>query len=207
MTRFLRAAWGFLAAALVVLAAPACATSDAPRRQVAVAAQAAPAPYFSGPEFAVVGLYKDCQPVRVQPDGKHARCPIIVNGHQYYGVQHTYSLHLSDGTVLTVPAGMTTDLASVPKVFWSLLPPDGPYGKAAGVHDECFRTLGSFVWRWPSHPNAKPFIGLPPGHPPLTFDQCNDALRQGMVALQVPSWQRVVVFEAVQLFGRSSFGH
>lgn len=34
-----------------------------------------------------------------------------------------------------VPRGYLTDGASVPRVFWSLIPPWGPYGPAAIVHD------------------------------------------------------------------------
>jgi hypothetical protein len=34
-----------------------------------------------------------------------------------------------------VPKGFVTDLASIPRPFWSLLPPNGPYAQAAIVHD------------------------------------------------------------------------
>lgn len=37
--------------------------------------------------------------------------------------------------VLTVPTGTTTDLASVPRVFWALLPPHGAYETSAVLHD------------------------------------------------------------------------
>ena len=36
---------------------------------------------------------------------------------------------------VTVPTGFVTDLASIPKIFWSLLRPDGEYAYAAIVHD------------------------------------------------------------------------
>lgn len=39
------------------------------------------------------------------------------------------------GTAITVPIGFVTDFASVPRVFWSLLPPDGLYTYAAIIHD------------------------------------------------------------------------
>lgn len=38
-----------------------------------------------------------------------------------------------------VPTGFETDLASVPRVFWSLLPPMGDYGPAAIIHDFLYR--------------------------------------------------------------------
>ena len=36
---------------------------------------------------------------------------------------------------IEVPAGFITDLASVPRVFWAVLPPHGRYAKAAILHD------------------------------------------------------------------------
>jgi hypothetical protein len=36
---------------------------------------------------------------------------------------------------VTVPRGFVTDFASVPRLFWSLVPPDGAYAHAAVVHD------------------------------------------------------------------------
>jgi hypothetical protein len=42
--------------------------------------------------------------------------------------------------IIVIPPGMTTDLASVPRLFWSLMPPNGTYENAAVVHDElCVR--------------------------------------------------------------------
>lgn len=34
-----------------------------------------------------------------------------------------------------VPSGFVTDFASIPRIFWSLLPPDGLYAYAAIIHD------------------------------------------------------------------------
>ncbi len=36
---------------------------------------------------------------------------------------------------VTVPTGFVTDFASIPRVFWSLLPSDGEYAHAAVIHD------------------------------------------------------------------------
>ncbi len=36
---------------------------------------------------------------------------------------------------VNVPVGFLTDFASIPRVFWSLLPPDGTYTYAAVLHD------------------------------------------------------------------------
>ena len=40
----------------------------------------------------------------------------------------------NQGTI-TVPKGFATDFASIPRVFWSWLPPIGRYGVPAIVHD------------------------------------------------------------------------
>jgi hypothetical protein len=41
---------------------------------------------------------------------------------------------------VTVPAGFVTDFASIPRIFWSLLPPDGQYTYPAIVHDYLYWT-------------------------------------------------------------------
>jgi hypothetical protein len=43
--------------------------------------------------------------------------------------------YLSSRGPITVPAGFETDGASIPRVFWSILDPFGPYFKAAVIHD------------------------------------------------------------------------
>ncbi|MCS3689390.1 DUF1353 domain-containing protein [Bradyrhizobium elkanii] len=41
---------------------------------------------------------------------------------------------------IEVPKGFVTDLASIPRVFWSLLRPDGEYAHAAVIHDYLYWT-------------------------------------------------------------------
>ncbi len=43
------------------------------------------------------------------------------------------------GQIITVPAGATSDGASIPQQAWNLLPPFGPYWLAAVVHDSMYR--------------------------------------------------------------------
>src|SRR5690349_7637447 len=52
---------------------------------------------------------------------------------QYRTVGPTEYVGSSD--VITIPSDFPTDLASVPRVSWSLLPPDGVYERAAVLHD------------------------------------------------------------------------
>ncbi len=42
---------------------------------------------------------------------------------------------------ITVPTGTPTDLASVPRLFWALLPPHGAYERSAVLHDALCRRL------------------------------------------------------------------
>ena len=44
--------------------------------------------------------------------------------------------------VTVVPAGFVTDMASVPRGFWNLFPPTGPYAKAAVYHDYLYQLGG-----------------------------------------------------------------
>jgi hypothetical protein len=42
---------------------------------------------------------------------------------------------VSKGLHICVPKGFRTDLASVPRIFWSIIPPMGRYSQAAVIHD------------------------------------------------------------------------
>lgn len=57
-------------------------------------------------------------------------------GVDYYVVSEPLVYRRKSGQVITVPAGFRTDLASVPRLFWRVLPRDGgTYRAAAVVHD------------------------------------------------------------------------
>lgn len=45
------------------------------------------------------------------------------------------TVYVGSTDVIQIPDGFQTDLASVPRIFWSVLPPDGTYERAAVVHD------------------------------------------------------------------------
>jgi hypothetical protein len=42
------------------------------------------------------------------------------------------------GNTVEVPVGFMTDFASVPRLFWIVLPRWGKYGNAAVIHDYCY---------------------------------------------------------------------
>lgn len=45
-----------------------------------------------------------------------------------------------EGPTVSVPAGFVTDLTSIPRIFWTLLPTDGVYTFPAIVHDYLYWT-------------------------------------------------------------------
>lgn len=92
---------------------------------------------------------------------------------------------LSSNEIITVPAGFVTDFASVPRIFWSVLPPYGQYTGASVIHDWLYRTGGMN-----SH---------------YTRIQCDNIFLEGMVVLGVPKWKRNVMHWAVSKFGNSSW--
>jgi hypothetical protein len=55
----------------------------------------------------------------------------------------------NDDKPIIVPRGFVTDLASIPRPLWSWLPPDGPWAKAAVIHDFLYFTQGKGVLIFP----------------------------------------------------------
>lgn len=54
--------------------------------------------------------------------------------------------------IITIPKGFTTDLASVPRIFWSVYPPFGRYTSPAVLHDYLYSLvdsgLGSMTYKY-----------------------------------------------------------
>lgn len=86
---------------------------------------------------------------------------------------------------VSVPAGYLTDGASVPRLFWSLIPPWGKYGQAAIVHDIVCEYLSITK-------DGKPLS--------VTRAQCDDILLQAMKVLEVPWLTRHAIHKAVMLY-------
>lgn len=104
----------------------------------------------------------------------------LINGFEYY---------LEDDPDITVwiPPGFITDGASVPKVLNWILPPWGPYGQAAVLHDylldigQMRNRRGHFTYCKTRTEARKHFV---------------DAMR----ILQVPMWRRVLLGAGVWLW-------
>jgi len=155
---------------------------------VAIATAGAPSP-FAG-KFELVPLFAK------------GHVPVISNGHQLYAERNTISFRTAAGDTVTAFAGSTTDLASIPAAAWPMLPPDGPYAEATALHDPCYETSGTFDWKGPTgiihHGRTRAA--------PYSRAECDEILDDAMVALHVPAWKRIVVYEAVRFGGASGWG-
>ncbi|EBC2121920.1 DUF1353 domain-containing protein [Salmonella enterica] len=104
-------------------------------------------------------------------------------GHYNWRVHEPFAFYLSDdeSDVIEVPAGFVTDLATVPRIFWMLLPPDGKYAKAAIIHDYLY------------------------GNALRSKKEADLIFLDGMTVLGVPKWKSMVMYLAVRVFGRGSY--
>lgn len=86
------------------------------------------------------------------------------------------------GTIY-VPSGFVTDGASIPRIFWNILSPFGPYFKAAVVHDYLYSP-------WNSNFNRK---------------DSDQIFLEGMTLLGVSEVKRGLIFNAVRWLGWNRF--
>lgn len=106
--------------------------------------------------------------------------------------------------LITVPSGFTTDLASIPSIVWPLLPPDGPWLKAAVIHDFLYKTCGKGAWDY--QPYAFTRKDCTPDKPCYTRDEADRILDQAMEDRGVGSFKRGLIYTAVHLFGGHGWG-
>jgi hypothetical protein len=85
-----------------------------------------------------------------------------------------------DEVIYTVPAGFTTDFASIPAIVWPILPKWEKYGWAAVIHDWLY-------WRQDS-------AGV-------TRIEADQIFRRAMIVCQVPSWKVKSIYFAVRHLG------
>lgn len=74
--------------------------------------------------------------------------PSLRDGRSLWALTEPLAYWPSNGREpIIVPRGFVTDLASIPRPLWSWLPPDGPWAKAAVIHDFLYFTQGYGVWK------------------------------------------------------------
>lgn len=76
-----------------------------------------------------------------------------------------------------VPSGFVTDFASIPRVFYSLLRPDGEYAYAAVIHD--------YLYWFQDRPRR----------------ECDEVFKACMLDFKVGQTTAQVIFDAVRTFG------
>lgn len=136
--------------------------------------------------------------VLVLLDGKDR--PSIRSGRSLWGVQREIKYQVGDDPteIITVPAGFVTDLTSVPRLVWSFYPPDGPWVKAAVIHDFLYYTKGTGEW------HGRVGINRPT---PYTRKEADDILKEGMADRGIGSWEQGVIWTAVRAGGAGGWGH
>ena len=87
------------------------------------------------------------------------------------------------GAVLPVPAGFVTDFASIPRIFWSLVPPLGRYNRGAVLHDWLYRQAARG------------------GEPDLDRAAADRLLLEAMAESGVPWLTRWIIYLGVRLGG------
>jgi hypothetical protein len=94
--------------------------------------------------------------------------------------------------LITVPAGFVTDLASIPRLVWTFYPPDGPWVKAAIVHDFLYYTRGDGLWgKVRGLARTKPYSRA----------ESDSIFAEAMQDRGVRPWGRFVLWIAVRLGG------
>lgn len=90
--------------------------------------------------------------------------------------------------IVKVPKNFVTDFATVPKIFWSILPPNGTkknrYGKSAVLHDYCYDKDCKYNF---------------------TRKEADDLFLESMKAVGVSKIVRYTLYYCVRWFGKSHY--
>lgn len=93
--------------------------------------------------------------------------------------------------ITEIPAGFFTDFASVPRIFWPLIPPQGEAQPPSVVHDY-FYTV---------HPKSDE----------MTMEEerlfADNLFRDQLIERGISKWQVNIMYRMVRLFGKYRFEH
>ena len=139
--------------------------------------------------------------VLVLLDNKYT--PSVRNGRSLWALHDTLSYQPSNAShVITVPKGCVTDLTSIPRLFWTLLPPDGPWVKAAVIHDYLYATQGS--GQLPAGvPGSKQPVGIT--REPYSRAESDWILRDALANRGVDVLRRNLIWAAVRIGGHRAW--
>jgi hypothetical protein len=157
------------------------------------------------PELAVGRFTGELHLVLLQ-DKDH---PVVTSdGRSLWAIQKAITYRTHAGDIITIPPGMQTDLASIPRQLWSFLPPDGPWVQIAVFHDLLYKTKGNGVWLF--HDKD----GKPVGEPRPTQSrrtcysrkEADELLRDGMADLGISGWRQWAIYNGVRIGGGAGWG-
>lgn len=100
--------------------------------------------------------------------------------------------HIDGDYCVKIHRGFETDFASIPRVFWRILPPWDRYGKAAIVHDALYSN-NIILHRTFDCPEK------------ISRKRCDEIFLEAMEVLEVPKWKRIVMFKCVRWFGKKAW--
>jgi hypothetical protein len=105
---------------------------------------------------------------------------------------------LGSRELLTFPRGCITDLGSIPRVAWSLEPPDGLGVEPYAIHDMLYGSAGSGMV------NGRRCITREKSY---TRAEADEILKEALQAVGVPAVHRYAIWAAVRIGGASGWGH
>lgn len=93
--------------------------------------------------------------------------------------------------IIIVPKGFVTDFASIPRLFWSILPPSGSskrnkYGKCAVLHDYLYDK--SCIYS-------------------VSRKEADEIFLEAMVAMKVSGFVRKLFYYMVRWFGKKNYSN
>lgn len=104
----------------------------------------------------------------------------VVNDRHFILLSELIFYHHPSDLLIKVPVGFSTDLASVPRLLWSIFPPLGKYSKAAVIHDYLLLNLLKFN---------------------ITKQNVHDIFYDAMIISDVPKWKANIFKKFVELYG------
>jgi len=108
-------------------------------------------------------------------------------GRQLYRLTQNFPCRTERFGVITAPAGLLTDRASIPRLAFAWMAPDDPaILYPAVIHDALYETQGVI-----------------PDAPPLSREDADGLLRDLMLVCGARRTQAEVVYRAVRMFGGS----
>ncbi len=119
---------------------------------------------------------------------KNDKLPILTLTHVPGTSQWILARDVNWFGLFTIPQGFRTDLASIPRIFWTFLPRDGIWLESAVAHDYCYRHR--------DHP------ALMKNGVCMTRKAADELFLESMKRYGVSAVARAVIYRGVRTFGR-----